>query len=66
MVNSKLVYVLLVILLSSGNVVSKNNNISRLDRAWKAVKSACERDVCSHLLIDERTNCVNECTSKVS
>ena len=33
------------------------------DRAWKQRKRECEQGPCSHLVIDEAANCVNECVS---
>lgn len=42
---------------------SKGSNLARRDRAWKARKSACELQDCSHLVPEEAYNCVNKCTS---
>ena len=47
------------------HIYGSNNNIARLDRIWKARKSVCEKEDCSHLIFDEAYNCVNECISKI-
>jgi hypothetical protein len=34
------------------------------DRIWRTRKIKCEKSDCAHLVPDEASNCVNQCTSR--
>jgi len=46
-------------------VEGRKTSTSKLDKAWKARKTNCEKTSCVHLVPEEAYNCVNSCTSSV-